>query len=133
MAGRRTTGQGVGHHINLSNKYSSLQVEDDDGAVMNGDAGNDQTLIPKKTPTIDNEKKRRLKNTRRNIQDTKQNSLSISNQRDTIQPKKQQCHVALVGDSMIKHVEVRKRRHGTNKQVTVRTFLGVEPTKWLTI
>jgi hypothetical protein len=30
--------------------------------------------------------------------------------------------VALVGDSMIKHV--RKLRHGTSKQVTVRTFSG---------
>ncbi len=37
---------------------------------------------------------------------------------------KQQCDVALVGDSMIKHVDVRKRRHSTNKQVTVRTFSG---------
>ena len=65
MAGRRTTGKGVvhHHHINLSNKYSTLQVEDDDGAAMSGDAGNDKTLVPKKTPTIDNEKKRRLKNT----------------------------------------------------------------------
>ena len=124
MAGRKTTSQSVGDHINLSNKYSTLQIEDDDEAAMSGDAGNNQTLVHKKTPTIDHEKKRRLKNTLRNIQDTKQNSLPISNQRDTIQPKKQQCDVALVGDSMIKHVDVRKLRHGTNKQVTVRTFSG---------
>ncbi|CAB4014833.1 Hypothetical predicted protein, partial [Paramuricea clavata] len=116
IAGRKTISQSAGHHINLSNKYSTLQIEDDDEAVMSGDAGNNQTLVPKKTPTIDHEKKRRLKNTPRNIQDTKQNSLPISNQRDTIQPKKQQCDVALVGDSMIKHVDVRKLRHGTNKQ-----------------
>ncbi|CAB4044712.1 Furin, partial, partial [Paramuricea clavata] len=124
IAGRKTTSQSVGHHINLSNKYSTLQIEDDDEAVMSGDAGNNQTVVPKMTPTIDHEKKRRLKNTLRNIQDTKQNSLPTSNQRDTIQPKKQQCDVAFVGDSMIKHVDVRKLRHGTNKQVTVRTFSG---------
>ena len=61
MAGRKTTSQSVGHHINLSNKYSTLQIEDDDEAAMSGDAGNNQTLVPKKTPTTDHEKKRRLK------------------------------------------------------------------------
>ncbi|CAB4040191.1 Hypothetical predicted protein, partial [Paramuricea clavata] len=98
--------------------------ENDDEAVMSGEAGNNQTLVSKKTPTIDHEKKRRLKNTLRNTQDTKQNSLPICNQRNTIQPKKQQCDVALLGDFMIKHVDVRNLRHGTNKQVTVRTFSG---------
>ena len=116
-----------------------MLIEDDEEAEKNSSADNNQILpqnrtsqsssdeietnkVPDQIPTVDLENQRRLTNTRRKAQDTKQNYSRGRTQREDTQTRKQQCDVALLGDSMIKYVDVRKLRHGTNKQVTVRTF-----------
>ena len=133
VADTKTKSRSIGQQIGLQNKYSTLQIENDEEAEKSNNADNnnqscssqesESNKVPREVPVIDLLDKSRLTNSRRKAQNTKKNFVQRSYQRET-GTTKQQCEVALVGDSMIKYVDVRKLRLGTNKQVTARTFPG---------
>jgi hypothetical protein len=115
MAGLKTTSQRVGHHISLSNKYSTLQIEDDDvdEAVMSSDASRSRKKkIDRRNTSKEHSVKIKAIETKAvQTESGKQQRRTYPGKINLDESKSKHPNTVIVCDSILKHLNPRKLQH----------------------